>query len=422
MIPSDWEKDFRLGDACKIKHGFPFESKYMTTEDDPSLPIVVNIINFQYTGGFRFESTKVQRYMGDYPEEYILSTGDILLVMTCQTPNGEILGVPGRIPDDGNTFLHNQRMGLVSITNPEKLDLGFIYYIFLSADFNRHLFATATGAKILHTAPSRIENYRSARPPIEIQRKIAAILSAFDYLIETIVKRIRILDMIAQSVYNEWFVHFRYPGHENLETPRTLNGPQPKGWATTTLSTIVENVKEKEKAGDHLRNLTYIPIDCISKKKLLLDRVESGKEAKSSLIRFTNYDVLFGAMRSYFHKVAIAPSNGITRTTCFVLRPRSPLYYCYSVMTLFQESTVQYANSRSKGSTIPYAVWENGLADMPIILPDKNTLEEFNSIIMPIVEEIVTTHFKINILRNMRDILLPRLISGEIDTRKLNTV
>ena len=95
---SSWEQGYRLGGACTIKHGFAFKGEFMTTEENDALPIVVNIVNFQYTGGFRFESTKVQRYSGSFPSEYELRPGEVLVVMTCQTPKGEILGVPGRIP------------------------------------------------------------------------------------------------------------------------------------------------------------------------------------------------------------------------------------------------------------------------------------------------------------------------------------
>jgi type I restriction enzyme S subunit len=98
--------------------------------------------------------------------------GDVLIVMTCQTPKGEILGIPGRVPNDGRTYLHNQRMGLVKIIDYQKVDLGFLYYLFLSSGFNAHLFGSATGAKILHTAPSRIENYHFCRPPPSLNARL----------------------------------------------------------------------------------------------------------------------------------------------------------------------------------------------------------------------------------------------------------
>src|SRR5437899_2227555 len=124
MVP-EWE-EVRLGDLLQIKHGWPFKSAFFS-EELTGRPIVVNIGNFRYTGGFRFESTTAREYRDDYPREYELSPGDVLLVMTCQTAGGEILGIPGRIPDDGRTYLHNQRLGKVVITRPDLTDDGFLY-------------------------------------------------------------------------------------------------------------------------------------------------------------------------------------------------------------------------------------------------------------------------------------------------------
>lgn len=98
----------RLGDLVRIKHGWPFKSK-LFSEEVTGLPIVVNIGNFRYSGGFRFSSTTLKEYRGDYPSEFELTPGDILMVMTCQTSGGEILGILGGIPSDDRTYLHNQR-------------------------------------------------------------------------------------------------------------------------------------------------------------------------------------------------------------------------------------------------------------------------------------------------------------------------
>ena len=140
-MAGEWEK-VQLGELVKITHGWPFRSECFT-EERTGRPIIVSIGNFQYTGGFRFESTTIKEYTADYPKEYELTPGDILLVMTCQTSGGEILGIPGRIPDDGNIYLHNQRMGKVVIKERKRIDPGFIYYLSLWTDFNRELCVSA---------------------------------------------------------------------------------------------------------------------------------------------------------------------------------------------------------------------------------------------------------------------------------------
>src|SRR5690625_1733422 len=173
----------RLGELISVEHGWAFKSKHFC-EFTGSEPIVVAIGNFQYTGGFRFGSTSLKGYDSDYPPEYDLTPGDILLVMTCQTPGGEILGIPGRIPDDGNLYLHNQRLGKVVVNDRDRLDDSFVYWLCLSPAFNRHLFVTATGTKILHTSPSRIEDFTFRLPPTSTQKRIADVLDSLQEKID----------------------------------------------------------------------------------------------------------------------------------------------------------------------------------------------------------------------------------------------
>jgi type I restriction enzyme S subunit len=109
-------------------------------------------------------------------------------------------------------FLHNQRLGKIVNLDEANLDRGFLYYLFNSAKVRDQIKATATGATVKHTAPERIYAVEIELPSLPIQRKIAAILSAYDDLIDNHTRRIAILEEMAQSLYREWFVHFRFPG------------------------------------------------------------------------------------------------------------------------------------------------------------------------------------------------------------------
>jgi type I restriction enzyme S subunit len=100
--------------------------------------------------------------------------------MTCQTPDGEILGIPGMIPDDGQTYLHNQRLGLVVPKEEVQTSKSFLFYLFCWQPFNRHLVERATGTKVKHTSPTTIESFEFALPPLPEQLKIADILTTWD--------------------------------------------------------------------------------------------------------------------------------------------------------------------------------------------------------------------------------------------------
>lgn len=172
-----WEPA-QLGDVLEVLHGYAFSSDAMSQLSTGG-PIIVSIGNFDYRGGFRFDSTRMREFTAEYPKQFNLTAGDLLVAMTCQTPDGEILGLPGIIPDDGRTYLHNQRIGKV-VVNPTRMNKRFAYYCFLSPRVKQQLVSTASGTKILHTAPSRICEVQVRLPSIHEQQCIGALLGALD--------------------------------------------------------------------------------------------------------------------------------------------------------------------------------------------------------------------------------------------------
>ena len=166
--------------------------------------------------------------------------------------------------------------------------------------------------------------------------------------------------------------------------------------------------------------LPYLPIDVIPMNTFALSDVKPNEEAQSSLITFDKDDIIIGAMRVYFHRVIIAPFAGITRTTCFTLKPSDSDYLCFGLLCCDQDSSIEYAQTTSKGSTMPYAVWDGGLGDMDIVIPDKETAHAFNEVVMPMIRTIQSSYEEIKHLRDLRDSLLPRLMSGEIDVSGLD--
>ncbi len=409
-----WQENYRLGNNCRIKHGFPFKSSFMTTDKDENLPIVVNIVNFQYTGGFRFDSTKVQRYLGDYPKSFELRPSDILLVMTCQTPGGEILGIPGKIPDDGKTYLHNQRMGLVEVNEKEKLDLGFLYYLFLSKEFNKHLYATATGAKILHTAPKRIEDYKFLRPPPETQKRIASALSAYDDLIENNFKRIKLLEESAQLLYTEWFVNLRFPGHEHVNIVDGI----PEKWETRNVFKVTEvlsggtpKTSNPEYWGDEIPFFT--PKDARDNSYVLeTEKNITGSGLNNCNSKLYPKNTVFITARGTVGKIVLAQKNMAMNQSCYALigKPGIPQFFLFLAL----RSAVKHFKQVAVGGVFDTIIVDT-FRKIPFLKPSPLLISEFEEMVRPVFQQVENLLLQNQKLREARDLLLPRLMDGTIE-------
>ncbi len=302
-----------------------------------------------------------------------------------------------------------------TIVPNSKVDASFLYYSLRTRKQELLSLGSATGVRTPILNKSAFCDTKLVVPPLPVQQRIAGILSAYDELIENGQRRIKILEAMARGLYREWFVHFRFPGHENHPLVASAIGDIPEGWKVKKLGDLITYSRRATKPGPQLEERRYVPIDCLPQKSLALLEARPTEEAQSSLQLFEKGDILFGAMRPYFHKVAVAPFAGVTRTTCFVFKPVRPEWHAFATMTAFDDATVAYANAHSQGATIPYAVWDGSLSEMSLVLPPTEVLQQFEAIVAPMLSRLAQSFFTLSNLRRTRDLLLPRLLSGQIE-------
>jgi hypothetical protein len=236
-------------------------------------------------------------------------------------------------------------------------------------------------------------------PPLSEQRRIASVLGTFDDKIDSKRRIIKSLEALIGEMFNERFFG--------------LVGARPQ-WDRGILSDLVRQHKERCPASELTASLPYVPIDLIASRSFMLENQRPGDEARSSLTEFEPGDILFGAMRPYFHKVALAPFRGVTRTTVFVLRSINERDWAYVSLLLSQPDTIEFATRTSRGSTIPYAAWDGVLSEMPVDLPPPAERAAFDEVARPTLTFIQNSCFELGTLAEIRDALLPKLISGEI--------
>lgn len=363
-----------------------------------------------------FDITKGEQSEGQYP---VISSSGLTSTHSAYKVKapGVVIGRKGSLGgvyfSDTNFWPHDTTLWVKDFHGN---DPRFIYY-WLQTLGLRHYDVGASNPTLnrnhLHLLPSRV-------PDLSAQRKIVSLLAAYDDLLEINNRRIGLLEEIVQRIYREWFVDFRYPLYEGAPAIDSPLGPIPEGWRVGVLDDLLQDVRESIAPGSLTDSRPYVPIDCITTKSVALVDWRPGSEAASSLLTFQRGDLLFGAMRPYFHKVAIAPWIGTTRATCLVLRPRRPIEFSYCAMTVFDETTIEYATAHASGTTIPYARWAGSLAAKPTLIPNPEVTRRFDGVVRPVLDWLTDAGGIVVNLARTRDFLLPRLISGEIATDNLD--
>ena len=297
-------RECKLGELLEIKHGYAFLGEYFA---DAGSHVVLTPGNFYDAGGFKSKDRE-KYYTGPIPSDYVLDKDDLIVAMTEQAEG--LLGSSAIIPR-GGLYLHNQRLGLVQVRNKSEADKHYLYYLFNSKPVRQQIRGSASGTKIRHTAPSRIGEVKVSVPPLPVQRRIAGILSAYDELMENCQRRIRILEEMARALYREWFVHFRFPGHEKVPRVASPLGPIPKGWEVKKLGELAEDMRRNVPKGKLDEPRPFVGLEHIPRRSLALDAWEMTTDLGSNKLEFKKGEVLFGKIRPYFHKVSIAPFDGL---------------------------------------------------------------------------------------------------------------
>ena len=261
-IESEKRTPVVLSDYIKIKHGFAFKGEYFGEQGSH---VVVTPGNFFEEGGFRRRKEKDKWYSGPISKDYVLGKGDLIVAMTEQ---GEgLLGSSALIPHS-DLFLHNQRIGLVEIKNEDVIDRRYLYYLLNTRGARSHVQSSASGTKVRHTSPDRIASYEYDFPTLPTQKKVAQILNAYDEKIDNNNLIIKNLESVAQAIFNEWFVDFRFPGHEKAKFVESEMGDIPEGWGVKNVMDVIERIS----VGKKYDNKSAL----ISGKVPILDQGQSG--------------------------------------------------------------------------------------------------------------------------------------------------
>ncbi len=315
------------------------------------------------------------------------------------------------------------RFGLsssVSILRPDKSIIfqKYLYYWIKGHIFQDALYGIKGGVAQGYVSLEMIRSLPLNYPPLPTQRKIAAILSAYDDLIENNTRRIKILEEMASALYREWFVNFRFPGHEKVRMEDSELGPKPEGWEAMRLGDLAEEVRRGVNPEEVDPQTPYFGLEHLPRKSIALSEWGTADQVNSTKLAFRKGEILFGKIRPYFHKVGVAPVNGICSSDAIVISPKKPDYFSIVLCCVSSEDFVNHSTQTSQGTKMPRANWKV-LVNYPIMLPPDPLKSNFDNLVRDIVSQIQNMVHRNRNLRRTRDYLLPKLISGEIDVEGL---
>ena len=340
-------------------------------------------------------------------------SGDILFArITPCLENGKIV----QFKHTGNQPCFGSTEFFIFRGKPNISDSTYILYLALSPIIRDPAVKSMSGASGRQRAAlSSVEDISIPFLPLPTQRKIAAILSTYDDLIENNTRRIKILEDMAQSLYREWFVHYRFPGQENVPMVQSELGPIPQGWEVKQLGemcNILMGLSPKSEFYNETgEGLPFHQGVTDFGSRFPTDRVYCTVQKHIAEID----DILF-SVRAPVGRINIANKRIVIGRGLSAIRSKSnnQHFILHQLKDRFQEEDTMGSG------TIFNAITKADLLGIQLLEPAKSIVAKFEAATEPISSELLNLTIKNANLRQTRDLLLPKLISGEIDVSELD--
>jgi type I restriction enzyme S subunit len=399
----------KLSECVELLAGHPFKSHQFTTD-----PADLALVKGENVSQGRILWDIAKRWpAADWTtmEKFQLRAGDVIVAMDRPwIPAGLKWGF---IREQDEPALLVQRCARLRSSNHE-LDQRFLRFVIGSPAFEGYVRPITTGVNVPHISGRQILDFELELPPIQLQHRIAGILSAYDDLIENCQRRIKILESMARALYREWFVHFRFPGNEEHRFVDSPLGKIPEGWEVKKLDEVAEDVRRNVPKGTLQASRPYVGLEHIPRRLMALDAWEQISELGSNKLEFREHEVLFGKIRPYFHKVCVAPFDGICSADTIVVRSRRTEDYAPVVACVSSDAFVAHANATANGAKMPRANWRI-LKEYDVVMPRGPIAKQFSTAFCSFIKQQKMLVAQATNLRATRDLLLPRLLSGKIE-------
>ena len=384
----------KLGDFIRIKHGFAFKGDYITAEDNGI--VLVTPGNFEIGGGFKEKKCKF--FSGDYPKDYVLQADDLIVTMTDLSKQGDTLGYSARVPNSNRIYLHNQRIGLVDVFNPNA-DKDYLYWFMRTPQYQKTIVATASGSTVKHTSPSRICDVEINLPSIDKQKKIASLLTSIE-------KKIHISEMINDNLQQQANALFaRYYDCAETEISFTeiiqiLGGGTPKTSESAYWNGDIPFFTPKDVGN---------PYTLTTEKTI----TEDGLAHCNS--RLYSINTVFVTARGTVGKVGLSGVPMAMNQSCYALISKAMhplLVYFYTL------KVIDKLKHKASGAVFD-AITTRDFESEHILKLSNDDEKAFLDIVEPMYQVMLNNSIENMHLASLRDSLLPKLMSGELDVTNI---
>ena len=390
----DW-KIVRLGDYISIKSGLVYKGSKIGKGS--SILLGMGCVSFKD----KFVYSGARPYDGDdCDKRFLVNSGDIVLATRQQSNNMPILAMPAIIPDSFKDKRVIFGTNLYKVENRSEISNNFLFLLMKHQHYVNYIAGVKSGTAVQMVTKKNVEDYKFLCPPLKTRNRIEDILWSYDTLIENNMKRIRLLEKMAENLYKEWFVRFRFPGHENVEMVDGL----PKGWKIERYGNIAEIIA----GGDCPSNCTNIP----TKDNTI--PIYSNAISNEGLYGYTDK----AKISSKCITVSARGTVGFValRTTPFV-----PIVRLLAVIPHKKNIYYLYHNSRHNNlegnGTSQQQLTKPMLCKRKILMPTPNVLNSFELIVDAMYKQIQNLQHQNTLLTRQRDLLLPRLMSGRLEVK-----
>ena len=297
--------------------------------------------------------------------------------------------------------------------NKNKISPAYLYYFLCSPNFHKQVHSLRSGVAQPQLPIRDMKHIKIPLPKLSIQLSISSILSAYDDLIENNRRRIRLLEQAARLLYKEWFVHLRFPGHEHVK----IKDGVPKGWTSGVIGDLGEIVTgktpSKKRSSYYGGDVPFIKTPDMHGNIVVTKTEEnlSDEGASSQATKMLPPRSILVSCIGTVGVVALNASVAQTNQQINAIIPRTDLLRYWS---FFMAETLRpLLEGVGGGATMPN-INKSKFSAIPVVIPSRQILDQFSSVVAPNIDQIEQLTVMNDRLARARDLLLPRLMNGEI--------